>query len=217
MLFGILVVDIETPFNALSNASALFFVVAISHVGLRSALNASGVVYLEYMFIIEYVFILLGAMSGMLYYSKNKYPIIHYKDNLILRLFYWPGMLGSLLVITFFTFYPRVPQVSASENALLAAPATTVAPTAAPLATTATPTQFAQATSTPLPAGTGAPATSMPPTAITIGADSVTLRFPLYGDPHTFDPSLSAHLDSSEQIDSLFIGLTHLNPSVIMV
>jgi oligopeptide transport system substrate-binding protein len=206
MLFGILMVNIESAYNALANASALFFVVAITHVGLRSALNASGVVYLEYIFIIQYLFILGNAVNGMLYYSQRKFSIIHYMDNLIIRLAYWPGLLLILLLITLSIFYPV--NMGVGSQAVSPAEATGAPATITPLARI-TPTQAAVSG---LPTTTASNATPLPPRKILFGEDTVTLRIPIYTLP-TLDPSLTNQLSSTEQINNLFVGLTRLVPA----
>jgi oligopeptide transport system substrate-binding protein len=206
MLFGILMVNIETPYNALSNASALFFVVAITHVGLRGALNASGVVYLEYLFILQYVFVLGSAVNGMLYYSGSKFPVIHYMENLPVRIMYWPALLIMFLAITFAIFYP-----AATATASTAPAPVIVAPVATESVVEATPTpKPTQSFSTNNPATATGPL--LPPQAIAFDDQTVTLRIPIYLLP-TIDPSLTNQLSSTEQNNNLFIGLTRLVPS----
>jgi ABC-type oligopeptide transport system substrate-binding subunit len=207
MFFGIQMVNIETPYNVLSNSSALFFIVAITHVGLRGALNASGVVYLEYIFILEYVFILLGAINGLLYYGNKRDDWIHYEDNLIPRLAYWPVFLMLLLVTTLATFYPtHVPEDSIDTNLklndeIVITPTPYSTPTAPNLASNAPQSEESSATPQPIPSK-----------SFQRTADSITLRYPIFTSPTTLDPSLSNRYDSTEQIGNLFIGLTRLDP-----
>jgi oligopeptide transport system substrate-binding protein len=207
MLFGIQMVDIETPYNVLANASALFFIVAITHVGLRSALNASGVVYLEYIFILQYVFILLGAINGLLYYGSKRKDWIHFGHNLIPRLAYWPVFLILLLAITLGIFYPlQVPEDSADTSLKLNVE---IASTATPYLTPTIPNPGNAPVATDAP--TVATSQPIPEQFIQRTANSVALRYPIFTSPTTFDPSLSNRYDSTEQIGNLFIGLTRLD------
>jgi len=107
LVFAVLVVYAETSFNVLSYAAALFFVVAVSHVGLRSELQASGVVYLEYFYIVLYVVFLLASVNAIVFYSETNIEFIQYRNNLIPKLLYWPILLGMGLLITLVIFYPE--------------------------------------------------------------------------------------------------------------
>ncbi|MFZ6029029.1 MAG: ABC transporter substrate-binding protein [Chloroflexota bacterium] len=215
MLFGIQMVDIETPYNVLANASALFFIVAITHVGLRGALNTSGVVYLEYIFILQYVFVLLGAVNGLLYYGSKREDWIHYQNNLIPRLAYWPVFLVLLIAVTLGIFYPPYALEDSTDTSL----AVNQAPrrTSTPYITPTTPADQANT-----PSATGEAAALPPPSGVRARAqtiertnDSVTLRYPIYSAPTTFDPSLSNRYDSTEQIGNLFVGLTRLDAETL--
>ncbi len=107
LMFGSILVKLDSAYSALSNAAGLFFVVAITHVGLRSTVNASGVVYLEYLFIILYIFILGLAVNGLVAYSENPPWLITYKDNLIAKLTFVPLLMSFFFLVTVAAFYPR--------------------------------------------------------------------------------------------------------------
>jgi hypothetical protein len=107
----------ESSFNVLSYAAALFFVVAVSHVGLRSELQAAHVVYLEHAYIVLYVVLLVVSVNSILFYSDISLPMLHYKSNLIPKLLYWPVITGVLLWVTLSFFYPDNPATSFAEKA----------------------------------------------------------------------------------------------------
>ncbi len=108
LMFGVMVIDADSSFNVLSYAAALFFVVAVSHVGLRGELMSAGVVYLEYFFIVMYVVLLIVSINSILFYSKINFPVLSYKNNLIPKLLYWPVLMGVLFTLTLQAFYPPV-------------------------------------------------------------------------------------------------------------
>ena len=91
--------------TVLAYCGGLFFVLIISHVSLRDKLAATGIIYLEYFYFILY-FVLLGvSINSILIASSNDHKIVHYSDNLIMKLLYWPFVLGTLLVVTLINFY----------------------------------------------------------------------------------------------------------------
>lgn len=83
--------------------SALFFVILLAHIQLREQFSGVSIVYMEYFYFLMYG--LLVAVSANAYlFSMQAVPwlkIIHYRDNLIPKISFWPAMLGSMIVITF--------------------------------------------------------------------------------------------------------------------
>ncbi len=91
--------------SVLGSCSALFFSVLLAHIKLRGDFPVREVLYLEYFYIAMYFAILITIVNSFVFGSENNFPIVHYRDNLIPKLLYWPGILLVLLVITVFTFY----------------------------------------------------------------------------------------------------------------
>ncbi|MEM7532336.1 MAG: urea ABC transporter substrate-binding protein [Chloroflexota bacterium] len=106
LMFAILIIRVGSSFEVLGYAASLFFVIAVSQVGLRGELDASGVVYLEYGYILLYVIILIVSVNSILYYSETPLWFIRYRDNLIPKLLYWPIAASMMLGITVATFLP---------------------------------------------------------------------------------------------------------------
>jgi hypothetical protein len=90
--------------NVLAFNAALFFVVIVSHVGLRDSLAAQGVVYIESFYFVLYGAILAVSANSILVAARLDNKLILYRDNLVARLLYWPIMLGITLVVTWFSF-----------------------------------------------------------------------------------------------------------------
>jgi hypothetical protein len=84
--------------------SALFFVVIIAHVQLRQQFLGSGLVYLEYYYLLMYFFILVITADTYLISAGSRFRLLHFKDHLIPKLFYWPVFFGAGVIITWLAF-----------------------------------------------------------------------------------------------------------------
>jgi hypothetical protein len=93
------------PSGVMRICSALFFVVLLAHIQLRSSLEIEDIVLLEYLYFTVYLAILFTAFHTFLYFSKSNIPIIKYKESLIIKLLFWPTLLGLQLLITIVFFY----------------------------------------------------------------------------------------------------------------
>jgi len=95
-------------FNAsavLAYCAALFFVLIVSHVAIRQKLAANGIIYLEYFYFVLYLAILTTSVNSILFASNTRSDFIHYRDNLVAKLLYWPLILGITFGITLMVFY----------------------------------------------------------------------------------------------------------------
>ncbi|MDA0734822.1 MAG: cache domain-containing protein [Chloroflexi bacterium] len=91
--------------NVLTFCAALFFVVILGHIDLRSKLTASEIIYLEYFFFVMYIAILAVSVNSILFVSHAGVSLIQYKDNFIPKLLYWPVIAALLLGVTLWVFY----------------------------------------------------------------------------------------------------------------
>ena len=92
-------------FNAsgfIAGSSALFFVVLLAHIQLRQQFAGSGIVYIEYFYILMYVLLVLATANTYLFSIRPKRGcgFILYGDNILVKVAYWPVVLGSLILIT---------------------------------------------------------------------------------------------------------------------
>lgn len=86
-------------------ACAGFFLVAILlHIALRRDLAARDIFYLEYFYFVTYAMILFVAVNYVLF-TKTSLRLIHYRDDFIAKVVYWPGSQLTLLVFTLMVFY----------------------------------------------------------------------------------------------------------------
>lgn len=82
--------------------SALFFVVMLAHIHLREQFAGTSIVYMEYFYFLMYG-LLVAASANTYLFSMRAAPwltLIHYKDNLIPKISFWPVVLVSMIVIT---------------------------------------------------------------------------------------------------------------------
>ncbi len=115
LLFGVLLIstrrraaDDALDFSALGvlgYCAALFFVVILSHEQLRSKLNSSEIIYLEYFYFTTYVAILGVSANAILVGAGRGGRLIDYRNNLLPSLVYWPALNGVMLAITVISFY----------------------------------------------------------------------------------------------------------------
>ncbi|MFD2179422.1 hypothetical protein [Veronia pacifica] len=85
----------------ISACSALFFVVMLAHIQLREEFPGSGIVYIEYFYILMYCLLALASTNAYLFSVRARWArIIHYGDNIIAKQGYWPLTLIALVGIT---------------------------------------------------------------------------------------------------------------------
>ena len=82
--------------------SALFFVVILSHIQVRSEFAGSGLVYIEYFYLILYAYLILVALNAWVLSNTPEFngslPV--WRDNFILKLLYWSELLWAMLIVT---------------------------------------------------------------------------------------------------------------------
>jgi hypothetical protein len=86
----------------LGTCSALFFVVLLSHIQVRGLFVDSGLVYIEYFYLVLYIMILLVALNGYLFSltGDRRVALLHRNDNFLARVSYWPLLSWSLAGMT---------------------------------------------------------------------------------------------------------------------
>ena len=89
----------------IASLSALFFVVLVAHVQLRDFLSTNNIVYLEYFYLVTYIVILMIAVNAVAFSWNIPVKWIHFRDNLIPKLVYWPCLLFTLLICTTVLFW----------------------------------------------------------------------------------------------------------------
>jgi hypothetical protein len=91
----------------LNTCSVLFFVVLLAHIQLREQFAGSSIVYMEYFYFLMYA-LLVSAAANTYLFSMRAVPslkVIHYQDNLIPKLLYWPSLLLCMIAITAYVLW----------------------------------------------------------------------------------------------------------------
>ena len=91
--------------GVLAYCASLFFVLIISHASLRTKIPTDSIIYLEYFYLILYLAILAVSLNSIAFASHVNIPFIDAKDNLYVKVLYWPVIMGVLLLITLLSFY----------------------------------------------------------------------------------------------------------------
>lgn len=86
----------------IGGCSALFFVVLLAHIQLREQFAGSGIVYIEYFYILMYGLLVVATVNTYVVSIQPKRwcGLILYEDNILVKVAYWPVVLGSLILIT---------------------------------------------------------------------------------------------------------------------
>lgn len=91
--------------GVLTYCASLFFVLIVSHASLRAKIPTNCMIYLEYFYLILYLAILAVSLNSIVFASHVNIPFIDTKDNLYVKVLYWPIITGFLLIITLLNFY----------------------------------------------------------------------------------------------------------------
>jgi hypothetical protein len=108
LLFVILLRAAKEEMKAIElvgSSSGLFFLVLLAHVQLRDELTSSAVVYLEYFFLLMYLYILGVTVITFSETTGIKIPLMgrpHYPNA---RWYYWPVLAAAVLLLTLWKFY----------------------------------------------------------------------------------------------------------------
>jgi hypothetical protein len=114
LLFAVLVITTKdekkdqcgfSSSGVLGYCSALFFVLIVAHSSLRNRIPVDNIIYLEYYYFILYLAILAVSLNSIAFASNTDIPFIDAKDNLYVKVLYWPVLMGVLLLITLLNFY----------------------------------------------------------------------------------------------------------------
>lgn len=91
----------------LGACSALFFVILLAHIQIRAQFSGTTVVYLETYFYLTYA-LLIGTTVNTYLFSEEPTrfsSLLHYRDNLLPKLLYWPLVLSYSVAVTLVMLY----------------------------------------------------------------------------------------------------------------
>ncbi|WP_169981201.1 cache domain-containing protein [Tautonia rosea] len=94
-----------SAFGVLETCGAFFFAIALMHIDLRRGLDLDVITYMEMIYLIAYLILLLVVLDALVFTTSDAVPWIEYRDNLLAKLLFWPTLLGLVLAATVWTFY----------------------------------------------------------------------------------------------------------------
>ena len=96
---------ISSGITSLSFLSAMLFVLILGHNSLRSALNPSALIYLEYFYLIMYIAILIVAIRIISFLFGVRVGWTYYNATVTLERLYWPVVTFATFLATWAAFY----------------------------------------------------------------------------------------------------------------
>ncbi|GIL15100.1 MAG: hypothetical protein BroJett039_02730 [Chloroflexota bacterium] len=92
------------PGAVIFTCAAFFFAVLVAENSLRDEVKAYGIVYLESVHLLTYLFILGVAVNSVLLVALPNLGLFRDNDNMWVEALYWPLFFGILCVVTALTF-----------------------------------------------------------------------------------------------------------------
>ena len=111
--------------GAIGASSGLLFVVMLAHVSLRKEFSTTGLVYLEYFYLISYLAVLAVSVNIYLFSAglRSRWlDRLHRDDNLIPKLAFWPLVLLLLAIVTVAVFGPAAVKGRTGTDETVSAP-----------------------------------------------------------------------------------------------
>jgi hypothetical protein len=87
--------------NFLRTTIALFFSLVVAQFNIRNRIIADGVICLEWYFFIMYAAILAVSIDALVY-ALHDHPALGYDDNALVKLAFWPVLLGCFYINSLF-------------------------------------------------------------------------------------------------------------------
>ncbi len=94
-----------TVMGVVQGMVGLFFSLLLAHITIRNRIASPNVTYMETFYFAVYVIIILLIVDVVMFSKNRSIKFIQYKDNLIVKLAFWPIWLGVLLLLTLIKFY----------------------------------------------------------------------------------------------------------------
>lgn len=93
--------------SSIGSCAGIFFVVLVAHINVREQFPESGIVYIEYLYLLSYVFIL---STVVVIYSFNIYDNSEAKgffanEAALVKMSFWPLYSSCICLITWYHFY----------------------------------------------------------------------------------------------------------------
>jgi len=105
LLFAILLIATsENSMEVLGACGGFVFIVILDQTTFREQIVSKGLVFLEYFYLLIYLYIFLVAINAIMLLFPSSFPMVKYKNNFLFKLLYWPSITTLLLIITILVF-----------------------------------------------------------------------------------------------------------------
>ncbi len=94
-----------TVMGVVQGMVGLFFSLLLAHITIRNRIASPNITYMETFYFAVYIIIILLIVNVVMFSKNRNIKFIQYKDNLLVKLSFWPVWLGVLLIVTLIKFY----------------------------------------------------------------------------------------------------------------
>lgn len=92
--------------GAVQSSAGFFFVLLVAHIDLRRRLSTPSLTYIESFYLTMYVILALLAINVVVFTKSNEESrFVNFRDNLIVKVSYWPVLLFIWMFITLIKFF----------------------------------------------------------------------------------------------------------------
>ena len=94
-----------TTMNVVQVSAGFLFILLLAHVNERNRIGTPEIAYIELFYFSMYVLVSLQAIALALLLNGSNWRVFRYRDNLALKLLYWPVLVATWLGLTLWRFY----------------------------------------------------------------------------------------------------------------
>lgn len=94
----------DTHTGIIEAMAAFFFVLIFSHIDLRKTIETPEVMYMEYFYFAAYIIVALSTFN-LIIYTRRTNTLFEYKNNLLMKVAYWPLFFLIIYTVTLVKFY----------------------------------------------------------------------------------------------------------------
>ncbi|MGH0036341.1 MAG: PDC sensor domain-containing protein [Myxococcota bacterium] len=94
-----------TTMNVIQSSAGFLFILLLAHVNERNRIESPEIAYIELFYFSMYVLITLQSVALAISLSGSGWRVLTYRDNLVLKLAYWPVLLTAWYAVTLLRFY----------------------------------------------------------------------------------------------------------------
>ncbi len=94
-----------TTMNVIQSSAGFLFLLLLAHVNQRDRIQTPEIAYIEMFYFSMYVFITVEAIALAMLFRGVDWKFFTYRDNMILKLMFWPALVSIWLAVTIVRFY----------------------------------------------------------------------------------------------------------------